>query len=361
MSWRVAAGLVASAVIGCQPDGGTTSASSGQTPSSEPCDWLTAPEPSANDEPLCDIEFREVARLQDLDSITPHPPVMVLQDGRYVTATYSLGKIALWSLDGVLLDVVGQGPGEGPGEFDYAEGLAQVADDELLVFTGLPVVHRYTTGGQFVRSIRLPTVGGALAAVTYRGFAITTAYASVGRQGFLVSGDSARAFGLRGRLESALVVAAAEDIGIWSAEHDRYVLRRHAFPSGSVVDSLVVTRDWFPGPKGNEGVIYRLHADGRGLIWTVASVADPDAPSDDWTTAGLDDHEPVELEEDRANAVKFRDDVIEAFTPDGRLVASARFDSYGEAAEPMAGNIWYRQTEDMLSVVVLEVRLMERR
>ncbi len=146
---------------------------------------------------------------------------------------------------------------------------------------------------------------------------------------------------------------------VWSVEHDRYVLRRHAFPSGSVVDSLVVTRDWFPGPRGNEGVIYGLHADGRGLVWTVASVADPDAPSDDWTTARLE--EPVDLEEDPADAVKFRDMVIEAFTPDGRLVASARFDSYGEAAEPMHGNTWYRQTEDMLSIVVLEVRLTERR
>ena len=359
-SLRVALALVVSVTTGCQPDGATESASSGQAPPMEACNWLTAPEPSDADEPICDMEFREVARLQDLDSITPHPPVMVLRDGRYVTATYSLGKIALWSPDGVLLDVVGKGPGEGPGEFDYAEGLAQVVDDELLVFTGLPVVHRYTTSGRHVRSIRLPTVGAA-AAVTYRGFAITTGNASVGRQGFLLRGDSAHAFGLRGRLESALFVAAAEDVGIWSAEHDRYVLRRHAFPSGSVVDSLVVSRDWFPGPRGNEGVIYRLHADGRGLVWTLASVADPDAPSDDWTTAGLDEHEPIDMEEDRANAVKFRDDVIEAFTPDGRLVASARFDSYGEAAEPMAGNIWYRQTEDMLSIVVLEVVLTERR
>ncbi len=221
MSWRIAAVLVVVSVSsGCQPDEATESASSGQASPGEPCNWLTATEPGEKDEPLCDIEFREVARLQDLDSITPHPPVMVLQDGRYVTATYSLGKIALWSPDGVLLDVVGQGPGEGPGEFDYAEGFAQVVDDALLVFTGLPVVHRYTTSGRYVRSIRLPTAGGATAAVTYRGFAITTANASVGRQGFLLRGDSAHAFGLRGRLESALVVAAAEDIGVSEPAND---------------------------------------------------------------------------------------------------------------------------------------------
>ena len=359
MNRRVAAVLLAATIAtGCQPDGGTTSASSGQAPSAEACDWLTAPGPPDADEPPCDIEFREVVRLDDVDSVTPRPPIMVLRDGRYITATYSLGKVALWSPDGTLSDVVGRGPGEGPGEFNYAGGFAQVDDNELFVLTLRPVVHRYTTGGRFVRSFRLQGFGGAAAAVTYRGFAISTGHTLAGTQGILISADSAGAFaGLRGRRGTMLVVAAAEDIGIWSAEHDRYVLRRHAFPGGSVVDSLVVTRDWFPGPRGNEGVIYRLHADGRGLIWTVASVADPDAPSNDWMTS---EHELIDMEEDRANAVLFRDDVIEALAPDGRLVAAARFDSYGESAEPMLGNIWYRQTEDMLSIIVLEVRLTQR-
>lgn len=353
-----AVGLVVSVTVGCRADGEPPADAQGQPLAAESCSWLTAPEPTGADEPLCDISFREITRLEDVDSITPHPPILALRDGTYVTATYSLGKIALWSPDGALLDVIGQGPGEGPGEFDYAAGFAQVADNELLVLTGLPVVHRYTTSGRFVRSFRLPTVGGAAAAVTYRGFAITTAHNRGGQQGILIRGDSARTFGLRGRRETELLVGAAEDVGIWSAESDRYVLRRHAFPSGSAVDSLVVARDWFPGPRGNEGMVVRIHADGLGLIWTVASVADPDAPSDNWTTTGLD--EPVDIEEDRAKAVKFRDRVIEAFAPDGRLVASARFDSFGEAAKPIHGNVWFRQTEDLLAIVVLEAVLTER-
>ena len=359
VSWRVAVGLVVSAATGGQPDAGTTSASSGETPPAEECNWLTAPEPTDAHEPLCDLEFREVTRLQDVDSITPHPPIMVLHDGRYVTATYSPGKVALWSPDGVLADVIGKGAGEGPGEFDYAMGLTQVAEDELLVLTGLPIVHRYTTGGRFVRSSRLPTNGGAGSAVTYGGIAITTAYRGGVERGFLLADDSVRAFGLRARRGSMLLLAAAEDVGIWSAERYRYVLRRHAFPSGSVEDSLEVARDWFPGPKGNEGELYRLHADGRGLIWTSASAADPDAPSDNWMTTGAE--EPIlEWEEEEAKAVEFRDRVIEAFTPNGRLVVSARFDSYREVAEPMHGNLWYRQTEDMLAIVVLEAVLTER-
>ena len=60
-------------------------------------------------------------------------------------------------------------------------------------------------------------------------------------------------------------------------------------------------------------------------------------------------------------ADEFTDVVVEAFAPDGRLVVSARFDSYQEAATPMHGSIWYRQTEDELAIVVLELRLTERR
>ena len=68
----------------------------------------------------------------------------------------------------------------------------------------------------------------------------------------------------------------------------------------------------------------------------------------------------VDWEEEEAKAVEFRDRVIEAFTPDGRLVVSARFDSYREVAEPMHGNLWYRQTEDMLAIVVLAAVLTKR-
>ena len=359
MSWRVATGLAVSVAVACSADRETPPYSLGQRPPADECDWLGAPEPTDADEPLCDLKFRKVTRLQDVDSVTPHPPVMVLRDERYVTATYSPGKVALWSPDGVLVDVIGGGTGEGPGEFDFAAGLLEVAEGELLILTGLPIVHKYTTSGRLLRSFRLPTRGAARTAVAYGGATIITAPTPAGPQGFVLSSDGFREFGLSGRRESELFVTAAEDVGVWSAEHDRYVLRRHAFPGGAVVDSLVVVRDWLPGPRGNPGGIHRLHADGRGLIWTAASARDPDAPSDNWLPTG--EEEPIEdLEEFLADAYRFQDTVIEAFAPDGRLVVSARFDSRWEAGTPMHGNIWYRQTEDGLAIVVLEAVLTER-
>ena len=72
-----------------------------------------------------------------------------------------------------------------------------------------------------------------------------------------------------------LLLAAVEGVGVWSATSDRYVLRRHMWPGGIVVDSLVVNRDWFRGPEGWDALLYGLQADSRGLIWA-ARVAPED-------------------------------------------------------------------------------------
>ena len=53
-------------------------------------------------------------------------------------------------------------------------------------------------------------------------------------------------------------------------------------------------------------------------------------------------------------APDYTDFVIDAFTPDGRLVASVRFDTLEETPRPMSGGLWLRPTEDELSVVILE-------
>ena len=255
-----------------------------------------------------------------------------------------------------MLEVIGNGPGEGPGEFDYAGALAQVAENELLVLTGLPVVHKYSTGGDFLHSFRLPTGGGASFAVSHRGRVITEATTLNGTRGFLLEGDSIRALEIRGRSVARLLLAAAEDVGVWSAESDRFVLRRHTLPDGVAVDSLVVSRDWFPGPRDNQAHLYRIHADGRGLIWAVVNAADPDAPRG--SLPAKDEEEIVDEEAYVANLVKTRDTVVEAFASDGRLVASVRFDSF--SGIPLRGDLWYRPTEDMLSMIILEAVLIQR-
>ncbi len=66
------------------------------------------------------------------------------------------------------------------------------------------------------------------------------------------------------------------------------------------------------------------------------------------------------MEEWLAKSVEFRDYIVEAFSPSGRLVVSTRYDAYREVAIPMHGVLWYRQTEDQLAIVVLELRLTER-
>ena len=362
MRWWGITVLAVCAAPGCQRDEGTSSAPFGSSVPGDECEWRTVPEPRNADEPLCDIEFREAVRLVgDLDGVIPqYPPVTVLRDGRYLTGTYTRGQLALWAPDGDFLDVMGNGPGEGPGEFDSASGFAQAEDDEVLVLTGLPTVHWYSTTGRFLRSLLLPASGGAGSAVVYDGAVITSANTIAGERGFVLRGDTIRDLGLLGPPRSTLLLAGADDVGLWSAEVEsgRYVLRSHSWPSGAVSDSLVPDRDWFPGPEGNEAQLGRIQAGGRGLIWTQAVVADPDAPTD----GSLSMHEMAfDSEEFRAWADEHRDYVIEAIAPDGRLVASIRFDSASDSPGSLGehGSIWVRPTEDMLTLVILEAVLTE--
>ncbi|MYA64267.1 MAG: hypothetical protein F4139_11130 [Gemmatimonadetes bacterium] len=100
-----------------------------------------------------------------------------------------------------------------------------------------------------------------------------------------------------------------------------------------------------------------IHADGAGLIWVAAQMPGPDAPRqppDDL------DAPVVPYEEGKGETRDYTDHVIEALTPDGRLVASVRFDSPADVPYPVAGNLWYRPTPDRLSIVVLEVLLTVR-
>ncbi|MYI07388.1 MAG: hypothetical protein F4059_08770 [Gemmatimonadetes bacterium] len=298
-----------------------------------------------------------MARLEGADSITPFP-VLAVVNGQYITATYHEGTFAFWAPGGELLDVAGEGPGEGPGEFRHATGFAQVTEDEFLVLTGR-ILHRYSVTGRFLRSYRVPAAGVG-SAVTYGDLAIIRATTLVGDQAFTLQHDNIRRFGVPARPGSSLLLAAADQAGVWSVEDDRYVLRRHALPGGSVADSLVVARDWFPDPGGDDARIYWFHADGRGLLWSVVRVADPDAPG--WCDDIYSDHQPLDpdIEAYRARMIGCDDAVVEALTPDGRLVGSVRFDAVWDQPLPLHGNLWFQPSEDMLYIVILEAVLTER-
>ena len=272
-----AASLLAliSFVVGCQADGGAPVVADASTESVsealhvEECDWRSPRQANNTPEadPPCAIEFREVARLEgDLDGVIPRSPITVLADGTFMTATYQQGRLARWTPDGAFMHALGNGPGEGPGEFNHAIGLAQVNEGEVVVLTGLRTVHWYSTDGSFLRSLLLPSYGGAGGAVVYRDAAIIGTSTRDGREGFALEDLGVRSLGLLSRARTPVLLAAAEEVGIWSAVHDRYVLRRHAWPSGAIVDSITMRRDWFPGPEGNEANLFNLHADSRGLI-----------------------------------------------------------------------------------------------
>lgn len=358
MRARFAAALIVAVGVGCGPDDGTSSASSGQPTLAEECEWQSAAEPADPDVPLCDLEFREVVRLEgSVDGVAPNAPVHVLRGGTYVTSTYSRGTFALWGQDGELLVAAGRGTGEGPGEFDFVTSFAQTANGELLVFTGLPLVHQYSTTGGFLHSFRLPALGMPSSDATYGDEVIVSVAADSSWRAFQLDGDSVRALGVRlGSRDALSILAAAKDFGVWSANTDRYVLRRHEWPGGGLTDSLVLRRDWFQGPEG-ESHLVGLQADGRGLIWALANVPDPNAPP-----RGLPVDAPIiDFEEFEAEAIRDRDEMIEAFTPAGRLVASVRIDSFRDTPLPMNGGLWYRRTEDELSVVILEAVLVARR
>ena len=86
----------------------------------------------------------------------------------------------------------------------------------------------------------------------------------------------------------------------------------------------------------------------------VVSVADPDAPR---RRPGGAEQPIGDIDEFVATEDRFRDAVIEAFRPDGRLIASVRFDSVRELRFPMRGNIWNSPTQDLMSIVIWEAVL----
>lgn len=365
MRSRIVVSLIVAA-SGCGPEGEVSSRSSSELNSAhelnsaQECEWLVAPDPGDPSVALCDVEFREVVRLEgSMEGVAPDHPVQALWDGRYVTGTYSPGRLALWGPDGRLLEVLGTGPGEGPGEFDYATEFAQTSDDEFLVFTGYQLVHRYSTTEGFLRSFRLPTFGGVSGAAAYGDVVVVAA--SDGRRdlGFQIVGDRVQPQGVIEPTGGFLLLAAGEGVGVWSATAERYVLRRHMWPGGTVVDSLVVNRDWFRGPEGWAAFLGRLQADVRGMIWVVGSSPDPDAPPRRRPRPPAGVEVPI-TEAELAEGIRYTDLVIDAFTPDGRLVASRRFDTVEETPRPMPGGLWFRPTEDGLSVVVLEALLLAR-
>ena len=118
-----------------------------------PCEYTAVPRPTGEvvvrgEEAPCVVEFREVVRLQgSVDGVAPRRPIAVGPGGTYVTWTYTYGQLAVWSPDGKLVRVIGNGTGSGPGEFRRALDLAVDSAGVVSIVTG---------GGPFDGATRSP-------------------------------------------------------------------------------------------------------------------------------------------------------------------------------------------------------------
>ena len=139
--------------------------------------------------------------------------------------------------------------------------------------------------------------------------------------------------GSGGTLGAWVWISASREMGLWSAEHSRYTLRRHTLPSGAVDFEIHRRVEWFPSQAkyqeydASAPILIQLTVDDRGLLWVWTNVSDPDAPS---TPRPLPQSpEEVDLEV----ASRYRDYVLEVLSTDGRLIASRRFDRVQDVCE----------------------------
>jgi len=106
-------------------------------------------------------------------------------------------------------------------------------DSVVNVMTGFPRWHRYALSGEFLETIRLPTVSGtARVAVAGDGTVVTTVRGE-DRTLFTLQGDRLRNVGPP-RHRVSLYAPDSKSPVVWSAEAPFYILRRHILPSRDV-------------------------------------------------------------------------------------------------------------------------------
>lgn len=300
----------------------------------------------------CELEFRQMVTLRgDEDAELPRLPVTLGPGGEWLTATYDPGEVAFWSAAGELQRVIGNGPGEGPGEFGRVTDL--VVDSlagELYVFTGLPEVLVYSLSGEFLRQILLRTGGGSLWGVLLPDHTlVTTTVGSTEPKLIAIRGDSVTRVGPAQRRVFPPMLRSALD-GLWSAESSWYEIDHHSMPDGHVDYRIRREVSWFPersdggAPTVRGPLLSSLALDPvDGLVFAVIGpLDDPDAPSQPMPRA----RSP---EEGRELSRAYFDMLIEVFTVDGRLIASSLYDDGSDAPRPLGpsnpADVWYHVDE----------------
>lgn len=302
----------------------------------------------------CEVAFREVVRLRgSLSGLAPRLPVLELRTGRFVTATYTEGKLAVWDADGSLVTSFGMGAGEGPGEFAFPAGLAELEDGSVAVLTGRRYIHIYAASGDYRTSYsgnslvgvgQVSLVGGELATVRPTGELVRISMEGVKSVRDVLPPTSAMRF------------VSGDQEGLWVSDHNAYDLTRVRL-DGSIGPTLRSRAFGFgdrdPGP--NSPNVFGVTVGLNNLIWVQFNTADPNAPSVDRPREGLTREEALEV------TSQYRDSRLDVLSPDGTLVATAVFDDVSEMPFPVSSRRWVLLEDDLLqSVVILEAVLVPR-
>lgn len=310
-------------------------------------------------EPTCRLEFREVLRFEgSADGPLPRPPIAVRPGGGYVTATYDPGHLALWSADGEVERVIGRGPGSGPGEFSHANHVT-LSRDTIVVFDPKGGVHRYRSTGEFIDYLRgEPGAGGVMPDGT------PIISVSDGEGFVLLEPGGLRPFGPPRPVlpHGATVWHATFTVvadRVWEAEDYVYEIRHYPVEDPSSIRMLRREVPWFPLPdlRGvmdgfSPNRLREIVVGPSGLIWTGLTVADLDGPS----LPEAESEQPAPIDQDDWS--EYVDGRIEAFMPDGTLIASEVFDDPLETPRPINARRWYLTEDDVYrSLVILEPRL----
>ena len=360
----LASGALILALFAC-----SDSPSPSPSPTAGPCQVASEPELPFGDSVLvsdldapCTIEFREVVRLVGPEEgPDPREPVALGPDGSFVTSTYDEGEVAIWSAQGEFLRTVGEGPGEGPGEFSHVVSLLVDADSTLHILPGYPYWHRYAWSGAFLETVRTPatatTVGMTMAE---DGTLITPAMTGT-QPGFFVwprGADGVRFVEVADPFQTERgpanrFVRAAPGVGVWSVYLQHYILSLHDPSSFEIVAQVARDVEWFPGEGASPAMGFDFTV-GDGLLWVLLGVQAPDAPS-------IPRPQATSEEERRAITNEYRNTMIEVLTPDGRLVATRTYQVTYETPRPITVDRWYLvEDHPVPTLVILEPNLVER-
>lgn len=364
MARLAAVALVAAAVtsLGCQdsPAPRHTPGPPQLAASGSPCalDWARG-EPSnvvlvEEEAPTCSVHFDTLVVLEgSAEGIAPRAPVIALTDGRYLTGTYQPGKVALWGADGMLLDLLGRGSGQGPGEFTAARSFAvDDRDGTLYVTTGRRRVHLYTLEGGFKDTWNLSGGGGSGEAVVAPGGELVTTVRDGPGDITVMMGGEFRHVGLKPDAAASPSQLATGHGLVWVARTPQYQITGWTISEDSATHVLRRMPEWDQAPLASaERQVFDLDVSRDGLFWVLFSRPDPEAP------AGR--QPSFETHEEAIRVLSaYRDNVLEVVSPDGRLLARRVFDDVSQNPTSIGHGKWVLdRSETELRLIITRASL----